>query len=179
MSQFEKIGLDVGFVGRWSRLVWGVLILVPVAIEVANDFGSVIPLAFYGRAILYLAGITLAYAAVYYLLGERLFAKANPWINTLILVAPAFFIVWWNILFASLLGFSLPLALGFAMAFYVGVSFILQWKIKYGGCEVVAIPIILFKRRYTTYCVPLVALDAVEKKIVDNMAKTGDSASNG
>ena len=173
MSQFEKIGLDVGFVGRWSRLVWGVLILVPVATEVANDFGSVIPLAFYGRASLYLIGITLAYAAVYYLLGERLFAKANPWINTLILVAPAFIVVWWNILFASLLGISLPLALGFAMAFYVGASFILQWKIKYGGCEVVAIPIILFKRRYTTYCVPLVALDAVEKKIVDSRSQTG------
>ena len=30
-----------------------------------------------------------------------------------------------------------------------------------------AIPIILFKRRYTTYCVPLVALDAVEKAVMN------------
>jgi len=170
MAKYGTVGLDVGWFGRWSRLAWGLLILVPVVIEIANDIGSVIPLTFYGRAALYLIGITLAYAAVYYLLGERLFAKANPWINTFILVAPAFFIVWWNILFASFLGFSLPLALGFAMAFYVGVSFILQWRIKYGGCEVVALPIILFKRRYTTYCVPLVALDAVEKQIVDRNA---------
>lgn len=29
----------------------------------------------------------------------------------------------------------------------------------------VALPILLFKKRYTTYCVPLVALDAVEKQV--------------
>jgi len=132
--------------------------------------GSVISLSFYGQAALYLIGIAVTYSVVYYLLGERLFAKANPWINTLILVGPAIFIIWWNIVFAAFVEFQLPPALGFAMGAYVGISFILQWKIKYGGCEVVALPIILFKRRYTTYCVPLVALDAVEKVIVDRAA---------
>jgi len=41
---------------------------------------------------------------------------------------------------------------------------ILQWRIKYGGCEVVSLPIMLFKRRYTTYCIPLAVLDAAERK---------------
>ena len=170
MAKYGTVGLDVGRFGRWSRLAWGLLILAPVVTEIANDISSVISLSFYGQAALYLAGITVAYTVVYYLLGERLFAKANPWLNTLILVAPAFIIVWWNIIFAAFVGFQLPSALGFAMAAYVGISFILQWKIKYGGCEVVALPIMLFKRRYTTYCVPLVALDAVEKVIVDRAA---------
>jgi hypothetical protein len=49
---------------------------------------------------------------------------------------------------------------------YVGISLLLQWKIKYGGCEVVSLPIILFKRRYVTYCIPLVAVDAMEKGFV-------------
>jgi hypothetical protein len=35
---------------------------------------------------------------------------------------------------------------------------------------VVSIPIILLRRRYVTYCIPLVALDAVEKTIVDSRA---------
>ena len=49
---------------------------------------------------------------------------------------------------------------------YVGISLLLQWKIKYGGCEVVSLPTILFKRRYVTYCIPLVAVDATEKELV-------------
>ncbi len=56
------------------------------------------------------------------------------------------------------------------MGVYIGISFILQWRIGYGGCEVVSIPIILLRRRYVTYCVPLVALDAMEKKIIDSRA---------
>ena len=60
------------------------------------------------------------------------------------------------------------------MGVYIGVSFILQWRIGYGGCEVVSIPIILLRRRYVTYCIPLVALDAVEKKIVDSFGGRQD-----
>jgi len=59
------------------------------------------------------------------------------------------------------------MGLQLAMGVYVGISFILQWRINYGGCEVVAIPILLFKRRYVSYCIPLVVADAVEKAIVD------------
>ena len=41
------------------------------------------------------------------------------------------------------------------------------WRLNYGGCEVVSVPILLFRKRYPTYCIPLVALDAVEKAIVE------------
>jgi len=78
-------------------------------------------------------------------------------------------VAWWDIVFGPRAGLSLPTALPLATSVYIGISFILQWKIRYGGCEVVAIPIILSKRRYTTCCLPLVALDAVEKVVVERV----------
>ncbi len=89
MSQFRTVGLDVGILGRWSRLGMGALILAPIVEQLLRDSGPSRSVEFYGEAILYLAGIVVAYLAVYYLLGEKLFARANPWINTLILVGPA------------------------------------------------------------------------------------------
>lgn len=62
---------------------------------------------------------------------------------------------------------ELPSELPLAMGVYIGVSFILEWAIKYGGCEVVSLPIIVFRRRYVTYCLPLVVIDATEKQTVD------------
>jgi hypothetical protein len=53
------------------------------------------------------------------------------------------------------------------MLSYIGLSFLLQWRLNYGGCEVVSLPILLFRKRYPTYCIPLVVLDAVEKAVVD------------
>ncbi len=168
-SRFGTLGLDVGVFGRWSRLAWGVLLLIPIAYAVVTsdllDSG-----AFYLQAVLYLVGITAAYVLVYWAFGERFFASANPWVNTAIFVGPAFTVGWWPILVAPATGFELPEALILAMGVYIGVSFILQWRIGYGGCEVVSIPIILLRRRYVTYCIPLVALDAVEKKFVDSHA---------
>ena len=143
----------------------GALILAPIVEQLLRDSGASRSVEFYGEAVLYLAGIVVAYLAVYYLLGEKLFARANPWINTLILVGPAIVIAWWNTAISSVVGVALPGALSLAFGFYIGISLLLQWKIRYGGCEVVAIPILLLKRRYTTYCIPLVALDAVEKKV--------------
>ena len=160
MANFGRVGLDVGFFGRWSRLGFGVLILLPILTDLPKQVEIGLSPTFYGQAALYLAVIVIAYTAVYFLLGERFFARANPWINTLILVGPAIVIVWWDVVIAPSSGIELPGPLEFAMFFYVGVSFLLQWKIKYGGCEVVAIPIILLRCRYTTYCIPLVVLDA-------------------
>lgn len=167
-STYGVLGLDVGWFGRWSRLAWGLLILVPTAFALLQDFtSSGISLAFVGLTLFWFIFIVAAYSFVYWVLGERLFATVNPWINTAILVIPAFALAWWEFTLSPLTGIRLPMGLQLAMGLYIGISFILQWRIKYGGCEVVAIPILLFKRRYTTYCIPLVAADAVEKAIVD------------
>lgn len=169
-GKFGKLGLDVGLFGRWSRLLWGVALLLPLAISAVQDLqGSVTSLSFYGLAGIYFLGIVTAYVSVYWALGERFFARANPWINTVVFVGPAFVMAWWELSVQQLTGLALPSSLPLAMSAYIGISFILQWKIRYGGCEVVALPIILSKRRYTTYCIPLVALDAVEKVVVERI----------
>ncbi|MCZ6461613.1 MAG: hypothetical protein O6705_05185 [Actinobacteria bacterium] len=174
LAEFGTVGLDVGVVGRWSRLVWGLLLLAPIAYAVLTsdllDSGT-----FYLEAALYVMGITAAYVFVYWALGERFFSRANAWINTAILVGPAFAVGWWPVIGAPVTGIEIPEALSLAMFVYIGISFILQWRIGYGGCEVVSIPIILLRRRYVTYCIPLVALDAVEKKIVDSRAGRHDA----
>ena len=169
-SRFGTLGLDVGVVGRWSRLVWGLLILAPIVYDISTRSDLLDSGDFYLQGAVYLGGITAAYVLVYGAFGERFFATANPWVNTAIFVGPAFTVGWWPIIGAPLTGIEIPEALALAMGLYIGISFILQWRIGYGGCEVVSIPIILLRRRYVTYCVPLVAVDAVEKKIIDSRA---------
>jgi hypothetical protein len=75
-------------------------------------------------------------------LGERLFARANPWFNTVVFVGPAFVATWWEILFHPLGGLGL------------------QWVRSGGSAHV------LSKCRYTIYCIPLVVVDAVEKVLL-------------
>jgi len=175
-GKFGKLGLDVGIFGRWSRLLWGFAIVLPLAFGAVRDLqGSGSSLWFYGLAGAYFLGIGAAYVSVYWALGERFFARANPWVNTLVFVGPAFVVAWWEISFRPLTGLALPSSLPLAMSAYIGISLILQWKIRYGGCEVVALPIILSKRRYTTYCIPLVALDAVEKVVVERIVSPGNA----
>lgn len=171
-SKYGTLGLDVGTFGRWSRLVWGLLILTPITIDLLLNFspteGSI---RFYGFFLIYFASILVAYSLVYWFLGERFLVRANPWVNTVLFVGPALLVAWWDLLVAPFTGLHLPQPLVLAMAVYIAISLILQWRIKYGGCEVVSIPILLFHRRYPSYCIPLVAIDAVEKVVVDSRAK--------
>ena len=156
---YGTLGLDVGAVGRWSRLVLGLFYLVPITLSILLNPGElVIPsdltrvtisedfVVFYGSMLLSFIGILVAYSAAYLLLGERVLARGNAWLNTVIFVGPAFMVAFWNITIGLLTEFSLPLAFVIAMGIYIGISFILQWKIEYGGCEVVAVPILLFKK---------------------------------
>ena len=146
----------------------GVALLFPLAVGAVRDLqGSGTSLSFYEVAGIYFIAIGAAYVFVYQGFGERIFARANPWFNTAVFVGPAFIAGWWESLIGPVTGAGLPSSLPLAMSAYIGISFILQWKIRYGGCEVVALPIILSKRRYPTYCIPLVALDAVERAIVN------------
>ena len=170
------MGLDVGVFGRWSRLLWGVAIRLPFAFgEVRNLLSPDSPPTFYGLAGTYFVGIGAAQVSFYWAFGERFFARTNPWINTVVFAGPAFAVAWWELLFRPLAGLAFPSALFLGMTAYIGISFILQWKIRYGGCEVVALTIPLSKRRYTTYRLPLVAVDAVEKLVVERIVAPGDA----
>jgi len=164
-SKYGTLGLNIGLAGITSRVLLAVLYLIsiPFAIINSSSLGSLpLFLVFIGVS---LAGIAAAYTATYYLLGDRL-ARWNPWVNTAIFVGPAWSILLWGGI-GPLIGLALPAAFSVAMGTYIAISFILQSKMKYGGCEVVAVPILLVKRRYPTYCIPLVAVDAAEKAILD------------
>jgi hypothetical protein len=56
-----------------------------------------------------------------------------------------------------------------ALLLYVGVSLIFSFFMRYGGCEVMSIPGLVFGSRHTVYC-PLNVVDAVEKAVIDREA---------
>ena len=58
-----------------------------------------------------------------------------------------------------------------AMFVYVGISLAVQFLTKYGGCEVIAIQNLIYRKRCASYWVPLLPLDMAEKAIVDALAR--------
>ena len=100
-GRFGKLGLDVGVFGRWSRLLWGVAILLPVVVGAIQDLqGSGSSLSFYGLAGAYFLWIAALYVSVCRAFGERFLARANPWVNTAVFVGPAFVGAWGSFCFS-------------------------------------------------------------------------------
>jgi len=92
---------------------------------------------------------------VFYAIGELVLSKMNPWTGTLVFLGTP------TLLYV--LG-VLPPATQVAMGLYISASLMLTFFMRYGGCEVVALPSALLKRRYTMYC-PYNAVDAVERAV--------------
>ena len=142
-----RIGHDMGAVGRWARIVFGVAASAWAA-NVLVGAGLVLEAAFW------IAIITVAY-----LVGHRLVMplldRASPWLGTIVFVGPAIVI--------PMVG-SLPAGLRLGMVTYFSLSLILSAVTRYGGCEVMALPSALFKRWYTVYC-PVNVIDAVERRV--------------
>jgi hypothetical protein len=90
---------------------------------------------------------TVLYLVLFWALGERV---AHPWLRTAIFWAPAAFIL-------------LPGGWGLGVLLYWSVACLVAALSSYGGCEVVALPSLLFRRRCTVYC-PLNAIDLVERR---------------
>jgi len=87
--------------------------------------------------------IVIVYEVAYLALEKPLLARMNPWLNALVMVAPALVIV-------LVPGF--PLELRYGMVLYLGVTCILNAVMGYGSCEVLAIPTLIHKRQYDVYC---------------------------
>lgn len=152
------VGRDVGQFGRWFRLVVGVyftalLTLLPLLQQPLGAGGA---LSFLGEMLLYLLLILGVYVIGFRLAGERILANMNPWIGTLLFLGP------YSIIVVS--GFG-PTAFRVAMGVYINVSLIFNFAMSYGGCEVLAIPSLVFGKRYTVYC-PYNAVDAVENALL-------------
>lgn len=152
-SKAFTLGLDAGLVGRWTRLILGSVIpLLSTVRLLLNDQPS---FGFLVETAVYFAAIFGVYLAGHYFLGERLLARTNPWIGTLILVGPP------TVALVASLG---PSAFQLALALYISISLIFNFVMSYGGCEVMAIPSLIFRRRYVVYC-PWNVVDVVDKAV--------------
>ena len=180
MASYGKVGVNVGIVGRWTRFVLGILMIV----FVATDFYPVThthDMASYLMMVLSFVAILGVYTLVHVLIGDKLAGK-SAWWGTMIFVAPVMFLFFAPMFDPSLqIGHLLNLpALNhpfqIALLSYIGISFFFQWRAKYGGCEVVSIPNFIFKKNYGSYCVPLLPLDMLEKVIVENVGNRTGSA---
>jgi Family of unknown function (DUF6410) len=79
---------------------------------------------------------------LYLRLGEPVLAQVDPWVATLLVLAP--------LGLHDLLG--LPSSVQDGITLYIGISLLVAAAIGYGGCEVIAIPTAAFGRRYVVYC---------------------------
>ena len=179
MSSYGEVGLNVGSVGRWTRFFLGVLMIVYVAMDFypithTHDMAS------YLMIVGSFVAIVGVYTLVHALIGDKLSGKSSWW-GTLVFVVPIMFLLMAPMFNPGLqVGHWLDLpALNhpfqIALLLYIGISFFFQWRDKYGGCEVVSIPNFILKKKYGSYCVPLLPLDMLEKAIVD---KTGNKDSS-
>ena len=153
-SNYGVLGLDLGVVGRLLRLLVGVAITAQITYSLATVTPSA---AFLGMAFTYFAAVLIAYTTAHWILGERILSRSNPWVGTAIILGP--------VLVALVFDLGPP-EFQLGLRLYVGVSLLLTAFMGYGGCEVVALPSLLFGKRYAVYC-PYNALDAVEKAVVD------------
>lgn len=159
-SSIFKLGRDAGLFGRWMRLIFGVA--APFYILVSDLWGKSLPSVFFLEILLWFAVVLVIYLAAHYFLGERLFSRVNPWISTLILVGP--------VILVSIFPLG-PAPFRIALALYIIVSLAFNFVMSYGGCEVMAIPSLVFRHRYVVYC-PWNVLDVVDKAIRER--KSGD-----
>jgi hypothetical protein len=163
------IGYDVRIVGRLVRLVGGLIPLILILRDITvldNPIPKVDPIILLRDTVFYLIVVAAAYAVLYYLLSDRFLnwlGHVNPWIPTAILIGPPLIVA------ALALG---PDAFRLGLGMYVAASAILAAAMSYGGCEVVALPALLFKRRHVVYC-PYNIVDAMEDAVVKNAQKGG------
>ncbi len=172
MSDSKQLGVSVGPIGRTIRLLIGICTLL----WTATDFFSTSHdhnVLFFVLMFVSFFTLTLAYTLVHLLFANTLFRK-SPIYATLIFVLPMLYMIIAPEIDASQqfghwFGYpQLNHPFRIALLIFLGVSFIIQWFDKYGGCEVVAIPNFLFRKNYGSYCLPILPIDILERKISRN-----------
>ena len=176
MSNYGQVGWDVGIVGRWFRLVMGISMMTLVVLDFAGG-SHTHSLGTNVLTVLFFVGFVLVYLAAYLLVVERVKDK-SPWIPTMIFVLPAMYFIINGMMIPRELSFGYLIGmpyvnhpLSLAILLYVGISLPVQFFTKYGGCEVIAIQNLIYRKRCLSYCVPLLPIDMAEKVIVDALAR--------
>ena len=136
-AQPARVGRDLLPVGRLIRIVAGSTLLVAAALSSLQFRGS--PLVLGGIAAVFVICV-VGYTLAVWLFGERFFSGGDAWLLAILLVAPA------------LVLFLFPEQLSIGYDAFLGISMVVQATIAYGGCEVMGIPTLLVRRRYTVYC---------------------------
>ena len=135
--QQARVGRDLLPVGRSIRIVAGLALLVATVFSSLQFGGS--PRVLGGIAAVFLVCM-IGYTVAVWLLGARLFSGGDPWLLAILLVAPA------------LVLFLFPAQLSIGYDAFLGISMLVQAAIAYGGCEIMGIPTLFVRRRYTVYC---------------------------
>lgn len=151
------IGRDITPLGRWLRLIFGLLLILYSGLRMISLIDRVDPLPLLGSFL----AILVVYYAAYLMLEKPLLARKNPWLNALVFVVPSLVIVFVP---------AFPEALRVGMVLYWGFTMVLNSLIGYGGCEVLAVPTLVYKRRYDVYC-PTNVVDLAEQAITGNRGK--------
>ena len=142
------IGQQIGVCGRCTRVVLGLLLLASIVTQVVQSGPSVGLIGQIAGGLLLTA---VLYVVLFWQLGDRLH---HPWLRTVIFWLPAAFIPFL---------FLISGGWGIGALLYLSVSLIVAALSSYGGCEVVALPSLLFRRHCTVYC-PLNAIDLIERR---------------
>lgn len=146
------VGRDSTTFGRWIRLISGLMFIVFAGLTTISktDRVDLLPL------LVSFVAILVVYYAAYLVLEKPLLAHMHPWLNSLVFVVPSLVIVFLPVF---------PAALRVGMVLYWGVMSVLNGLMRYGGCEVLAVPTLIYKRRYDVYC-PTNVFDVAEQAIV-------------
>jgi hypothetical protein len=148
----RQIGRELWPAGRLVRLIAGLGLLASVAMAVLTRELGPISWAIVGELVMVAALAALAYTLAFALLGDRVLAHLDGWLAAILFVAPPAVLL-------SLPGTPGWVGPGFFL--YVGASLVVQTISGYGGCEIVAVPALLLRRRHTVYCA-LNGVDIVE-----------------
>jgi hypothetical protein len=135
--EHARVGRDLLPVGRSIRIVAGLALLATTVLTSLQFGGS--PGVLVGIAAVFVACV-VGYTLLVWLLGERLFRNGDPWLLAILVVAPA------------LVLFLFPAQLAIGYDAFLGISMVAQAVAGYGGCEIIGIPTLFVRRRYTVYC---------------------------
>ena len=150
------LGIEkAGPVGRALRLLIGISLLilaVPVYLEAGLGYG----LTSLGLT----AGLLLFYIAAHWAV-SRYFRNLNRWLGALLAVTPVFLVWYFGQGGGPLLGQGEG---GTAAITFIAISMVVDFARADVGCEVMALPGLLFGNRTHLVCIALSPIDAWEKR---------------
>ncbi len=175
MTVKHQVGHTLGPVGRSIRLLLGLLILFTVITDLITS-GHSHTLSTVLLFVSSFIGLVLLYSATYLFLAPTITGR-SAWWATIVFVFPTMFLIIApainpELQIGTLVGYSVldhPFML--ALLAYLGISFLIQWWDRYGGCEVIAIPNLVFRKSCASYCVPLLPIDMAERKIKKRLSR--------